>query len=156
MVLQQDLINKGFSISDVDKSDFDVYFVIGRMCYEKYVDEYSGGWDEDFQIKMNTDAFNSALKQSTFKKLLLHREIVGFFAFDELSNKIDGISIQMIEKAQNMGIGSLYLGNIKALADKDRKSIFLKVFKTNPAQNLYRRFGFEIYDETFSHYFDEI
>ena len=152
MVLHQDLINMGFTISDVEISDFDVYFAIGRICYEKYVDEYFGGWVQDVQIKMNADAFNNAVKQTTFKKIVLNGIVVGFFAFDELNDKIDGVSIQMIEIARNMGVGSFYLTHIVSLSERDKKPIFLKVFKSNPAQNLYRRFGFEIYDETFSHY----
>ena len=153
MVLQQELVDKGFSISNVNKSDFNIYFVIGRACYEKYVDEYFGGWVDDFQIKMNTDAFNNAIMRSTFKKILLFDEIVGFFAFDELNDKIDGVSIQMIEKARNMGIGSYYLKHIHSLSERDKKPIFLKVFKSNPAQNLYRRFGFVVYNDSISHYF---
>jgi len=152
MTLKQDLINKGFSITDVDKSDFDIYFLINRACYEKYVDEFFGGWVDDFQIKMNTDAFIKALNQSTFKKILLNNEAVGFFAFDELHDRIDGISIQMLGKAQNMGIGSFYLNHIVSLSEKDKKPISLRVFKSNPAQNLYKKFGFKIYDETHSHY----
>jgi ribosomal protein S18 acetylase RimI-like enzyme len=152
MLLQQELVEKGFSITDVDKSDFDTYFIIGRACYEKYVDEYFGGWVEDFQIKMNTDAFNAALKQSTFKKILLNDEIIGFFAFDELDEKIDGVSIQMIEKARNKGVGSYYLKHIISLSERDEKPVVLKVFKSNPAQNLYRRFGFKVYEDTYSHH----
>ncbi|MCL2388134.1 MAG: hypothetical protein FWC89_11405 [Defluviitaleaceae bacterium] len=58
MELAQKLINEGFTILNVAQSDFDVYFTIGRTCYEKYVDEYFGGWVDDVQLKMNTDAFN--------------------------------------------------------------------------------------------------
>ena len=152
MVLSQDLINKGFSLSNVNESDFNIFYTISRLCYEKYVDEFFGGWLEDFQIKMNTDSFNNAMNQSTFKKYLLNNEIVGFFAFNELSDKIDGVSIQMTEKARNMGIGSFYLNHITYLSKRYNKPIYLRVFKSNPAQSLYKRFGFEVYDEIVSHY----
>jgi len=152
MVLQQELICSGFTISNVEKSDFDIYFSISRACYEKYVDEYFGGWVDDFQFKMNTDAFNKELKQSTFKKILLNNEIIGFFAFDELDEKIDGVMIQMIEKARNKGVGSFYLKHIISIADNKNKPIFLQVFKSNPATNLYVKYGFKTYDESISHY----
>ena len=152
MVLPQDSINKGFSLSDVSDSDFNDFSIVGKACYEKYVDEYFGGWADDFQFKMQTDAFNEAKKESCFKKIILKGEIVGFFAFNETDDKIGGISIQMIEKAQNMGLGSFYLNKIVSLSENSKKPIFLKVFKSNPAQNLYKRFGFTIYDETVSHY----
>jgi len=92
------------------------------------------------------------MKQSTFKKILLNDEIIGFFGFDELSDKIRGTSIQMIEKARNMGIGSFFLNHITSLSKMDNKPVYLKVFKSNPAQNLYKRFGFAVFDETASHY----
>lgn len=78
---------------------------------------------------------------------------VGFFAYNELEDKIDDISIQIIEKAQNKGVGSFYLRHITSLSKRTNKPIMLKVFKSNPAGNLYKRFGFEKYMETASHYF---
>ena len=58
----------------------------------------------------------------------------------------------MIEKAQNKGVGSFCLQHIVSLSEKSHTPIFLRVFMTNPAQNLYKRFGFEVYDQTQSHY----
>ena len=81
-----------------------------------------------------------------------HNVTVGFFSYNELEDKIEGISIQMIELAQNKGMGSFYLQFIISLSQKTNKPIFLKVFKSNPAQNLYKGFGFEIYCETETHY----
>ena len=152
MVLSQDLTDKGFSLSVVDEYDFTEYQLIHRICYERYIDEYFGGWVNDVQLKKQTDAFNKARTCSCHKKILLSGETVGFFTFDELSDKIDGISIQMIEKARNMGMGSFYLSHITVLSVQSKKPIFLQVFKSNPAQKLYQRYGFEVYDETLSQY----
>jgi len=152
MVLLQKLIDEGFTILNVVESDFDAYFAISRACYEKYVDEYFGGWDDDFQIKMNANSFNKEIRQSTFKKILLNDEVVGFFAFDELIDKINGVMIQMIKKAQNKGIGAFYLEHIVSISNSKNKPILLQVFKSNSAQNLYKRYGFKTYDESFSHY----
>jgi ribosomal protein S18 acetylase RimI-like enzyme len=152
VVLKQKLIDEGFSLSNVNESDFDVYFAISRVCYEKYVDEYFGGWDNDFQLEMNTNAFNKHIKQSTFKKIFLFDEIVGFLAFNDLEDKIDGVIIQMTEKARNKGIGSFYLEHITAIAKSENKPIFLQVFKSNPAQGLYERYDFKTYEESSSHY----
>jgi ribosomal protein S18 acetylase RimI-like enzyme len=58
----------------------------------------------------------------------------------------------MIEIAQNRGMGSFYLRHITSLSNETNKPVFLKVFKSNPAQNLYKGFEFEIYSETVSHY----
>lgn len=152
MVLTNELMMQGFSLQDVTIDDFGRYIDVKRACYEKYVNEYFGGWIEDIQIKMNTDVFKNMLKETCFQKILLNNVIVGFFAYDEQVDKIDEVSIQMMESAQHKGIGSFYLRKLTSLSKKTNKPIFLKVFLSNPAQNLYKRFGFEIYSETRSHY----
>jgi len=58
----------------------------------------------------------------------------------------------MVEVSQRKGVGSFYLQYITSLSEKVNKSVFLKVFKSNPALNLYKRFGFEKYSETETHY----
>lgn len=152
MRLTVELINQGFSLQDVSINDLDNYIDVKRVCYKKYVDEYYGGWIEDIQIKMNTDAFNEMMKETCFQKLLLNNVPVGFFAYNELHDKFEGISIQMIELSQRKGVGSFYLQYIASLSMKENKPVFLKVFKSNPAQNLYKRFGFYKYGETEMHY----
>ena len=152
MQLIAELINQGFSLQDVSIDDLSNYIDIKRVCYKKYVDEYYGGWIENIQIKMNTDAFNDMMKETCFQKLLLNNVPVGFFAYNELDDKIEGISIQMIELSQRKGVGSFYLQYITSLSKKENKSVFLKVFKSNPAQDLYKRFAFDKYGETETHY----
>ncbi|MDK2952604.1 MAG: hypothetical protein PWQ77_2269 [Kosmotogales bacterium] len=152
MILSEELKNKGFSLSTVSKNDFEDYLNVKRSCYKKYVDEYYGGWVEDFQIKMNGDSFRKTLKISCFQKILLDGSIVGFWGYDEMEDKINSTSIQLIEKAQNKGVGSFFLKELVSLSDRTNKPIFLRVFKSNPAQNLYKRFGFIIYDEIPSHF----
>lgn len=152
MRLTDELISKGFSLQDVIIDDLGTYIDVKRVCYKKYIDEYYGGWIENIQIKMNTDAFNDMMKETCFQKLLLNNVSVGFFAYNELNDKIEGISIQMLEVSQRKGVGSFYLQYITSISNKANKPIFLKVFKSNPAQNLYKRFGFFKYNETKSHY----
>jgi len=153
MTIPQNLADKDFSICKVGKSDLSDYLIIQKSCYEKYVDEYFGGWNEGEQLKRCTDAFNEIMKHSDFYKILLNGETAGFFAFDEADDEICGITIQMIEEARNKGVGSFYLNHITSLSQESRKPITLKVFKSNHARNLYARFGFAVYDETFSHYY---
>lgn len=152
MTLSLELQKKGFSICDVEQSDFSEYYRIMRTCYEKYVIEYFGGWVEEIQIKMNQDAFSREKQGTFFKKILLNNATVGFFAFDLQNDKIDGISIQMLACARSKGIGSFFLDHIVSLANQQNKPAFLRVFMSNPAQELYKRFGFQTYDKTNSHY----
>lgn len=148
MVLPTELTKKGFSLESVTTADLQDYIRVKTICYKKYIDaepKFFGEWNEgalvnDFNVKMN---------QSFNKKLLLHTEVVGFLSYDTNTkkDKIDGVSISFIEKARNNGIGSIYLAHIIKCSQDQHKSIFLQVMKTNPAQNLYARFGFKICED---------
>jgi len=156
MILPQDLADKGFALFDVTKqADLIDYLFIKKCCYKNYVDEYYGGWFDDAAIKRSLEEFEKAMMQSCFKKIVLRNRTVGFFAFDEKENCIDGVSIQILEEAQGQGIGSFYLSHIVALANERNVPAFLQVFKANPAQKLYKRFGFEMRGETEPHYLME-
>ena len=148
MKLSAQLQAQGFALADVREEDYDDYYRVKEACYRVYVDEYFGGWVEEVQRGMNATQFAQARQCSCFQKILLRGKTVGFFAFDEREDRIDGITIQMLEQARNHGLGSWYLEQITARG----KPIELKVFKSNPAQQLYARFGFVTYEETDTHY----
>ena len=90
MIISQDLKDKGFSFAEVNETDLSEYLKIKKICYEKYVDEYFGGWVDDVQLDMNTTAFNKLSGKSNFQKILLHGKAVGFFSFDVSDDKIFG------------------------------------------------------------------
>ncbi|MCL2407523.1 MAG: GNAT family N-acetyltransferase [Defluviitaleaceae bacterium] len=152
MLEHSTLLDKGFSFTRVVEDGLPGYLIVKKNCYEKYVDEYFGGWVNGVQLELNTEAFKRLLGKDDFIRISLHGETVGFYSFDVLDDRIDGITIQMIKMAQGMGVGSLYLRHIVNLSHETNKPIYLKVFKSNPAVKLYERFGFVIYDGTASHY----
>lgn len=143
---------KGFKLMTVHAADLKAYMYVKKVCYKQYVDTYYGGWDEDVQTRLNTEAFYKMMQTSFFMKLLQNAVTVGFLAYDEQKDQIAGMSIQMLETARGQGVCSCYLESVTALSARQQKPAFLKVFKTNPAQRLYKRFGFRIYDETATHY----
>jgi len=142
MVLPLNLTQKGFSIENVNTDDLLSYIQVIRTCAKKYVDEnneFYGKWNDENVF----NEFNNKTERSFFRKLLLYRETVGFLAYDIKDDKIDGVSINLIEKARNSGIGSLYMRHVITLAEEQGKPIFLEVMVTNPAVNLYMRLGFK-------------
>lgn len=151
MKLTPTLAEQGFSLHAVVSDDLGRYIDVKRDCYRKYVVEYYGGWVEDDQVERNTQAFGQMMEHTCFQKILLDDDIVGFLAYDIQEDKIEGLSIQMVAAARNRGIGSLYLRHITALADGMNRPAYLKVFLSNPARRLYRRWGFEPYGQTASH-----
>lgn len=152
MVLTDELIGQGFLLQKVTMDDLERYIDVKKVCYRNYVDEYYGGWVENIQVQMNTDVFMNSLNNSCFMKIILNGFTVGFLSYNEEEDKIDNISIQMVELAQGKGIGSLYLQHITQYSKDSHKPIFLKVFKSNPAQHLYQHYGFKTYSETLTHY----
>jgi len=146
MLLSSDLAQRGFSTKKVSADDLRDYVRVIEICLKKYIDESHesfGEWNDENVEK----EFFIKMERTLFEKLLLHGEIVGFFAYDVKEDKIDGISINLVDKARNNGIGSLYLTHIIGLSDEQNKPIFLTVMKTNPAVYLYARHGFKHHND---------
>jgi len=152
MTLPQNLTAKGFTLSKVADSDLQDYIAIKKHCYEKYVDEYYGGWVDDVQIEMNSNAFREMMGAACFEKVMLHGKTVGFWGFDVCDDTIDKVSVQVVSDVQGQGLGSCYLEQLVVLSAETNKPILLKVFKSNRAMGLYERFGFRVYDESVAHY----
>ena len=152
MILTDDLINRGFSLHDVNENDLERYINIRRACYKKYVDKYNDGWIEDIQVIIGTDNFHKMQKCTCFQKVLLNNRIVGFFTFNEQADRFGSISIQLIKSARYKGIEAFYLRHITSLSREADKPIFLNLYKSDPVQNLYKQFGFIIYDQSRTHH----
>ena len=146
-----ELAQKGFVFVPACEADYPEYLDVKREGFRKYVDEYYGGWIEDVQVKMNHDVFMKTLKQTCFVRIVRDGETVGFFGCDEQADAIAGVTLQLTQGAQNQGLGSCFLAQVTERARQTGKPVTLKVFKSNPAQKLYARFGFVTCGETFSH-----
>ena len=57
---------------------------------------------------------------------------------------------------QGMGIASSILRTYIQKAREDKKRLLIKVYKENPALRLYKKVGFEAYDENQTHVFLKI
>ncbi|MEZ5323512.1 MAG: GNAT family N-acetyltransferase [Verrucomicrobiales bacterium] len=66
---------------------------------------------------------------------------------------IDGIYLK--SGRRNGGVGTEVIKGIIKEAVADNKSVRLRVFRTNPARNLYARLGFAVVRETDSHIYME-
>jgi len=144
--------NPEIRLERVEKSDLSAWIDTKKACYQEYVDQYYGGWDDAVQAQLNTSSFESALRMNFFRKVVFGGETVGFMGFNELPDRIAGITVHLYAHARNHGIGSNFLEQITELSRRSGKPAYLKVFKTNPARRLYERFGFGVYGETDSHF----
>lgn len=144
-------MNNEIRFESVASTDLAAWIDTKKACYKEYVDQYYGGWKDDQQEKLNSITFEKSMQMHYFKKITLNGSTVGFMGYDEQEDRITGITIHMYEHARNQGVGSRFLRQIIHRCNETGKSAYLKVFKTNPAQHLYSRFGFTVYDQTESH-----
>lgn len=136
----------GFSLADITDGDLSDFIRIEKETHNKYVAEHSWFFGE-YNEAILVDAFNSKRNMAFFKKLILNGETVGFFSYDETDDEIKLVFIRIAAKAQSKGLGTWFLKNLMELSDKSYKPICLVAIKTNPAQELYRRLGFEFCEE---------
>lgn len=106
------------------------------------------GWNEDVQKEFHKGCFNS--KETEI--IQVDGEDAGFLIVKEEEEEIELKEINLLRKFQNKKIGSGIIQEIIDLGRKDEKAIRLQVLKVNPAINLYKRFGFDVYGETDTHY----
>ena len=152
MEFTEKLKSHGFSLAKVEDTDFESYCTVKKVCYEKYVVRYYGGWDDAFQHNMNKTAFENTKGHTAFYKILMQDEVVGFFSFNVKADVIEDLTIQMLPQARNKGIGTFYLHYLTALAKQEHKPVVLKVFQSNPAKALYERHGFRVYEDIRTHF----
>lgn len=138
-----------FNLRKFTEKDREFVFDVKRICYEKYVDEFYGGWNEEKQQEM----FEEFLKSYSgdMKIIMVCGERAGFLN-GNINDKgqYEQGNICLLPKFQGKGIGTTIL--IDIINSNIGRDILLKVFKSNPAKRLYERLGFEIYDETNSHF----
>ena len=146
MKLISELKLKSFSLMDISDADIDDFILLEKLTHYKYVAEHEyffGEWNEDIL----RSAFAGKREMTFFKKLIWEDETVGFLCYDQKEDKIDNIFIRIAEKAQNKGVGTLFLSYLKELSLEYSIPVYLVVIKTNPAQYLYEKLGFECYKE---------
>ena len=83
--------------------------------------------------------------------ILVNGERVGFFSEGENSSdcyRPNNICLKLDFRGK--GIGRDILTNV--IEKHKGQDIVLRCFKSNPAQNLYKRLGFVVFDETQSHF----
>lgn len=129
---------------------FKILYEMKKDNFKWYVEKLYG-WDEEKQIKFHKDFIEEHKKDINVIKVA--DEIIGIFTnyIDENSESV--ISLFYIDKKyQRRGIGTDILKKQLEIDNKDNRNTILQVFKENPARLLYQKVGFQIYEETTSHY----
>ena len=138
-----------YKLRPYEMFDYEFVYSLKKVVYKKYVEMNWGEWNEIDQRKMFEDFIKSYSKEIFI--IIVNNQNVGFFHGGNLENgHYEQRNICILPEFQGNGIGSSILKSIiNKHGDQD---IYLRCFKQNPVVDLYKRLGFEVYDETDYHF----
>lgn len=141
-----------FKLRNYEDGDYEFVYDAKKFGYKEYVELYYGKWDDDVQHDMFKNYLSS--RKEFIKIIEVHGEKAGFIDVSDTDDCVLEIgNICLMPNFRGKGIGSNYFE--KLLTERENQTMRLRVFKNNPAQNLYKRFGFEITQETDTHFYME-
>lgn len=139
-----------FEFIKYNDGDYNFVYQAKKHGYKDYVETFYGKWDDNQQHEM----FNSYIetRKNYIEIVVLNGEKIGFID----ANQIDGGEFEignicLMPEFCGKGFGTYYFE--KLAREYPNKVWKLRVFKNNPAQNLYKRVGFEITEETDTHFY---
>lgn len=132
------------SFRPIKSTDFEFLWQLNCLVMKDYVTQ-TWGWDEDWQRQYFIKNFD----KNNGEILVNDNADIGFFRVVEEQDETFLVSILILPEFQNKGIGTKL---IRDLILKKTKPIRLQVLKVNPAQDLYKRLGFEVISENKTHF----
>lgn len=142
-----------YTLRECTLDDIDFIFQLKKLCLKWYIDIVYG-WDDEIQYIKTRNELNRNIDD--MKIIFVDNIAVGVTTFSE-EDGCYRVGLTMIHPDyQNKGIGSAVIKDYIKLAEKDNKKIIIKTYKDNPAQNLYKRLGFQVYHEDCTHIHLEI
>ena len=145
------MFDKIYKFKGFEPREFNYLYEIKKDCFKWYVEKIYGEWNDGVQIQFFKDEIGKHLEN--VKVITYNGEAIGLFInyINENNNRF--IELFFIDKKhQGKGIGTDILEKQLEQDKKDKIDTLLQVFKENPARFLYQRVGFQIYEETETHY----
>ncbi len=143
----------GYILENCNVNDLNFVFNLKKETMKWYIEKIYG-WNDEVQRQKTLKEINSNM--GNMKIIIKDNEKIGVTTFaDTKSEYIVGLTM-IVPKYQNKGIATNVINNYIEKAKQNKKRIIIKTYKENPAQNLYKRLGFKIYDENETHIFLEI
>ena len=140
-----------YCFKDYEEKDFEILYKIKKEGLKWYVEKFYGEWNEEFQIQCFKDFIEK--EKENISIITCENEVIGIFtnSIDENDESVIGLFC-IDKKYRGKGIGTQILQKQLQEDKNNGKNTILRVFKENPARFLYQKVGFEIYEETKSHY----
>ena len=131
--------------------DQEFAYVVQRAAYEDVVCRQFGQWDEAWQRQHFIEKWNPKRYEIVEKEGCP----IGVLSVSRTQVEVCIIEIQLLPAYQGQGIGTELLQQELLFADERNLPVRLQVLRANRARGLYERLGFQIYDETDTHFLME-
>ena len=95
--------------------------------------------------------FRSNFVPEEYQVIEVQQQLIGFIKIVASDKDIYLGEIQIVNQYQNKGIGTGLIQSIISQSAVNNQKVWLKVIKGNPAERLYRRLGFSVFDESITH-----
>lgn len=112
-----------------------------------YILAQYGRWDEEAALKKTLE-----VGAQSHDIIEVEGDPVGCCLVEREADQIKVLRIYILPGYQGQGIGSSILKEICSEGDAKNLPVALRVLKVNPAKRLYERFGFQVTEETESHF----
>ncbi len=136
-----------------EEKDFDFMFELKMRTMKWYIEKIYG-WDEHVQ---RDKAIGEIRKYAGGMRIILvDGKRAGITTFTEENGEYLVGLLMVAPEYQNRGIATSILKEYIEKAKSENKRITIRTYVENPAQYLYQRLGFKIYDKSETHLFMEI
>ena len=139
-----------YKLESYNDEYFETLYEMKKDNFKWYVEKIYG-WDEKIQVEFQKKFIKE--HRNNIKVVKYKDKVIGIFTNYVDENNESIISLFCIDKQyQKRGIGTQILKAQLKLDKQNKRNTVLQVFKENPARFLYKKVGFEIYEETKTHY----
>ena len=136
-----------YTLRTASEDDFKFLYNLKVACLKEYV-AVTYGWDDEYQLQLFTKRFDP----SEIQVIVVDDHDVGNLSVEDRDDELYIAGIYLLPAWQNRGLGTSVIEDVLSKAAGKEKGVHLQVLRVNPVLRLYERLGFQIYEETDTHF----
>jgi ribosomal protein S18 acetylase RimI-like enzyme len=136
-----------YTLRQAREDDFEFLYNLKVTCLKEYV-AATYGWDDEYQLQLFTKRFDP----SEIQIIVVDDHDVGHLSVEDSDDELYIAGIYLLPAWQNQGLGTSVIEDVLSTAAGREKGGWLQVLRVNPARHLYERLGFQIFEETNTHF----